>query len=163
MRVVKRIGLLLVILIVLLLIIGVGFLYVVSQAFSDGFPIIPQDCILLERDIAGHIQDSKGMPIPNVGIHIQAGLSKGFEAGKVDLRLKSDRDGRFRAKGVWVFACDILTFQITANGYAEKRVFFQAAQEYGSDPDHYGSPQDATSSTTGLIPVLPREITIQLP
>jgi hypothetical protein len=163
MRVLKRIVLLLMILIVLLFIGWVGFVYVLSSAFSGGLGFIPQDCILLERDISGHIQDSKEMPIKNVSIYIQAGLGKGFEAGKVDLSLKSDQDGHFQANGVWVFACDILTFQIAANGYAEKRVLFTAAQENSADPDYYGSPQDATSSTTGQIPVLPREITIQLP
>ena len=143
-------------------------LYVALRVFSDGFPMIPQDCILLQRDISGHLENRNGLPIANANIHIQAGDDSGFKAGKIDLSLRSDQDGHFGAKGVSVFACDRLMFQITTGNYPEKQISFIAAQEIqpsmkNADPDGYGSPEPAAGYSGTQTPVLPREFTIYFP
>jgi hypothetical protein len=169
MRWFKRILVLIAVLALVVGIIFLGFvgigLYVFSQ-MDGGFLLPPpQDCMLLERDINGRAQDKNGQPI-KAKIKIQAGFSAGFEAGKVDLSLTTDQNGRFSANDVEIFACDVVSFEITATGYTSKEMRFIAAQEeFNSvgDQENYGDPDYRTPLAYGNNPVMPRQIIIELP
>lgn len=169
MRWFKRIIVLIVILAAIPLIwiiaLLIGLYRLGPNAFANGFLPPPQDCMLLERDINGRVQDKNGQPI-KANIKIQAGFSAGFEAGKVDLRLITDQSGYFSANDVEIFACDIVSFEISGTSYTSKSIEFIAAQEQDNsvgDPENYGDPDYTTAIAKGNTPVLPRQIIIELP
>ena len=152
--------------IAVLAVLALGFMGLIIYSFKDGFMMIPQDCILLKRDIKGRVQDKNGQPIASAKLHIYAIDAKGFEAGKVDLHLTTDQKGHFGIIGVDVFACVTLYFEITATGYATKEMRFIAAQEQVNsvgDHENYGDPDYTAALANGNTPVLPRQITIELP
>lgn len=162
----KRIFLLFGVILALVCIFVGGFLFAFNRVFPNGFGMIPQDCALVKRDISGHVFDTNGKPIANATVDIQNTFTTGFEAGKVNLTLSTDVDGRFVKCDVPVFACDVLRFRIAAQGHNDKLMTFFAAAEYYKgaldiDPDGYG--KQLPNSEQSALPVLPRQITVTLP
>ena len=144
--------------------VGIG-LYVFSQMDGGSFLPPPQDCMLLERNINGRVQDKNGQPIVDAKLHIYVHNFSGVE-GKVDLSITTNKAGRFNANGVDVFACDSLTLEVAAEGHATKEIEFVVAQEQVNsvgDYENYGDPDYTAALANGTTPVLPRQITIELP
>ena len=129
--------------------------------------MIPQDCILVTRNISGKITDANGRPIKNAIVYVQNTFTAGFEAGKVNLILSTDTNGQFGYNAIPVFACDVLKFRVVAQGYTEKTVSYFAAAPYyegaqNIDPDGYGKEIDYPNMKV-TPSVLPRQVYVTLP
>jgi len=143
-----------------------GLLTLLNALIPDGFMIMPQDCMGIPRDIAGHVLNENGEPVANANILINSNKSKMFKAEEVTMKLNSDEQGNFGKAQIRIFACDALFFEISANGYGTRKFQFRAAQEpqgvAAEDPDGYGDPnakynEDNDTSSS----ILPGNIVVQ--
>ncbi len=100
----------------------VGFLVLALRDFA----LIPQDCLLIQRQAVGTVTDADGKSIPNATVLVSAGLGKGFEAGRIDLHLVTDTSGRFTVPPSDLFACDYVSFTVSAMDYRGTRASFLA-------------------------------------
>jgi hypothetical protein len=92
---------------------------------SDGFEIVPQDCIGMSIHILGNVVDADNQPIPSAKIEIS---SRPFTEN-FDLELNTDSDGHFEAESN-MFICDELLFDVSAEGYEKIALTYTPLENY---------------------------------
>ncbi|MCB9457617.1 MAG: hypothetical protein H6671_16650 [Anaerolineaceae bacterium] len=99
-----------------------------SQFSDSGFGLIPQDCNGVPITISGTLTDPEGNPVNKGRISITRFPPPEHEVATV---LYSDSAGNFASnKTMFMFACDLLIFNITAAGFQDTKVQYNLFDHY---------------------------------
>ncbi|MCB9450508.1 MAG: hypothetical protein H6672_03665 [Anaerolineaceae bacterium] len=99
------------------------------SSFSEsGLRLLPQDCNGVPIIISGTLNDSEGNPIPKGRISITHFPPPEDE---VATKLYSDSTGNFAShQKMFMFACDFLVFNVTAEGFQDTKVQYSLFDHY---------------------------------